>query len=99
MPVEDMPVMDLTTAVVVEPLETEVVTASGSITTRPVTKVAIAEPDRVPRQWCVPDVKAIEGFCKEAVKSAGLEEARRTISAAFNGAVEVTVELTTVVKS
>jgi len=98
-PVEAIPVLDLTRAVVVEPLDTEVVTASGSVTARPVTKVTVVKDDLVPRPWCVPDVRAIEAFVKAAVKDEGLDGAQRTVREVFHGGVEVAVEMVTVVKT
>jgi hypothetical protein len=96
-PVEDIPVLDLTKSVVVEPLETEVVTASGHITARPVVKVRISNSNLVPRPWCVPDEKAITAFVKAAVKDEGVETATRTVADIFGASVTFEVEMTTVV--
>ena len=96
---EAIPVIDLTNAVVVPPLETEVVTASGSVTARPTIKVSVIDPDLVPRPWCVPDQKAIEGFVKAAVKDEGVEVARRTVADIFGRGVEFEVIMTTVVNT
>jgi hypothetical protein len=96
-PPEDIPVLDLTRSVVVAPLETEVVTASGSITARPVVKVHISNSNLVPRPWCVPDEKAITAFVKAAVKDEGVETATRTVADIFGASVTFEVEMTTVV--
>jgi len=99
LPEDAIPVLDLSRAVIVPPLDTEVITASGRITARPVVKVYISDPDKVPRPWCIPDHKAIESFVKAAVKDGSIEEARRTISEVFWGGVGFEIEMTTVVNT
>ena len=96
-PVEAIPVIDLNRAVVIEPLDTEVVTASGSVTARPVVKVHIENSNLVPRAWCVPDEKAITAFVKAAFKDEGAEKAKRTVADVFGPSVTFEVEMTTVV--
>jgi hypothetical protein len=98
-PVEAIPVLDMTRAVVVPPLETEVVTASGSVTARPVVKVRIDNSNLVPRPWCVPDEKAITAFVKTAVKDEGIEVAKRTVLDIFGASVSFEVEMVTVVNA
>lgn len=94
-----IPTLDLTNAVIVPPIETEVVTASGRVTARPITRVRVVDPDKVPRPWCQPDQKAIEAFVRAAVKDGGIEEAKRTVREVFHGGVEVEIEMTTVVNT
>lgn len=95
---EDIPVMDLTTAVVVAPLDTEVVTASGTITSRAIVKVTVTDAEAVPRPWCVPDAKRIEAFVKAAVKD-DPDSAERTVREVFGGSVSFETVMTTVVSS
>jgi len=97
-PLDALPVEDLS-RLRAPALETEVVTASGSVTARPVVKVHIANSNLVPRPWCVPDEKAITAFVRAAVKDEGIEAARRTVADIFAAGVTFEVEMVTVVNT
>jgi hypothetical protein len=85
-----------TFAVVVPENVRRVDTAAGSVSARPVTRVAIEDANLVPRAYCTPDEKAIHRYVDFAVKQFGWDRALEIFAADLPG-VRVWREMTTVV--
>lgn len=74
----------------------QVDTAAGSVSARPITRVAVEDANLVPRAYCVPDEKAIRRYVDFAVKQFGWDRALDMFANDLPG-VRVWQEMTTVV--